>query len=151
MQVEGLALVIILLLSAKVHETENMSINPASADLVTTRLREICPSETGQEWSDHHNGATQFGTARNKIHTHYIVSIDLVGLEGIDALLATGHLDTHALKKKNQILHIQDLRNVGNSHLLLSQKHSADNLQRLILCSLRGNLSMESMSSLYYK
>ena len=63
----------------------------------------------------------------------------------------TCDLDAHPLQENDQILHIQNLRNIGDGHLLLGQKHSADDLQGLILRTLRPDSSAELITAFYNK
>ena len=128
-----------------------MGIHPASADLVTARLREVCLSETGKERADNHHGTTELRTLPDKVLTHDIVAVNLVRLECVHSLLMTGHLDSHAFQKKYQVLDVQNLRNVRNLYGFLSQKHRTDDLQRLILGALRPDSSAELISAFYYK
>ena len=150
-EIECLSFCVVLLGCTQVHETENVCIHASAADLVSTRLWEVCPSKTGKERTYHHHRTAKFCTSCHEIHTHDVISIDLVSLECISALLMTGHLHTHTLKKQNKISHIQNLRNIGNRNLLLGQKHCTDNLQRLILRSLWSDFTTKLMSSFYYE
>ena len=128
-----------------------MRINPAATDLVSSRLREICPSETSQERSYHHHRPTQLGTFADKICTGYIIRIDIIRLECIYTLLVTGDLDSHTLKKENQITYIQDFRNIGNLYGFSCQEHRADHLQGLILCALRPYRATKFVAAFYYE
>ena len=128
-----------------------MGIHPAAADLVTARLRKICLSETCKERADNHHRTTEFCTLPDKVLTHDIFTVNLVRLECVHSLLMTGHLDSHAFQKKYQILDVKNFRNIRNLYRFLSQKHRTDDLQRLILGTLRSDSSAELISAFYYK
>ena len=148
---ECLHIGIVLLLCTEVHETEDVGIHPAAADLVSARLWEICSSETCEKRSDHHHRSTELGTLCHEIRTHYIVCIDFVSLEGIYSFLMSGHLHSHAFKKQYEILDVQNFRDVRYLHLLLCKKHRTDDLKRLVLGTLWPDGSAELMSAFYYE
>ena len=55
LKMKGFHIGVIFLLGSKVHETKDMGIYSASADLISSRLREICPAEACKKRSDHHH------------------------------------------------------------------------------------------------
>ena len=149
MEIERLLVEVILLRRTEIHETHDMGIHPATADLIPAWLREKRTSETGQKRSNDHNGTTQLRALAHEVRTCDIISIDLVGLEGIDAFFMSCDLHAHALQKQDQITHVQDLRNIRNLHLLLCQEHCADHLQGLILRALRPYGTTKLVAAFY--
>ena len=150
-EIEGLLIHVVLLFGTEVHEAYDVRIDPAAANLVSARLREIRPAETGEERSYDHHGATELGTLRHKVSAHHIFGIDLVSLECVYALLVAGDLDAHSLEEDDQVLDVKNLRNVGDRHLLIGQEHRADYLQGLVLGTLRPDGSAELITAFYYK
>ena len=110
MEVESLSFLIIFLACSEIHEAEDMGIDPATADLVAARLREICLAETGKQRSHNHNRSTELCAPCDKVHAHYVFLIDIFSLECIHTFLLSGDLYTHALKQDDKILHIKNLR-----------------------------------------
>ena len=151
MKMKGLHICVILLMSTKVHEAQDVGIHSSSTDLVSTWLREICSAESSEERSYNHNGATEFCTLRHKVCTHDIVSINLISLEGIYTFVVTRNFHAHAFKKENEVFDIQDLRDIGNLHLLLCKKYRTDDLQGLIFCTLRSDCTAELMPAFNYE
>jgi hypothetical protein len=63
----------------------------------------------------------------------------------------TSNLDAHSLKQKDEILDVQNLRDIGYPDLLLGKENCADYLQGLVLRSLRSDCTAELMPALYDK
>ncbi len=101
----------------ELHHSLDMRIDPAAPDLVTSRLREICLSETRKKRSDNHHGTAQLGTLGNKVRAGDILPVNIVSLENIYALVKPCDGDTHALKQENKILYVKNLRDIGDFHL----------------------------------
>ena len=151
MQIEGLSICIIFLGSSEIHESQNMSIDSPSTNLVSPRFREICPSETGEKRSYNHYGTSQRGYLADKVGTCYVIFIDFICHKRIGSLIHSLHLDTHAFKYQYQILDIKYFRYIGYYDLLLCQEHCTNHLQRLILGTLRTDRAAQLMTSLYYE
>ena len=67
----------------------------------------------------------------------------------IDAFFRYVH--SHIPHQLNQVVHIQDVRYVVHRHLFGCEQGGADNLQHLVLRSLRINVSGKAVSAFYYK
>ena len=63
----------------------------------------------------------------------------------------TPHLHTHILEQLNQVVHIQNIRNVLNAHSITRQQCRTNHFQRFILSTLRNNLTTQTMTALYNK
>ncbi len=142
---------VVLLFRAQIHEAEDMGVDPAAADLVSARLREISTAEAGQKRSDNHHRTTELGAFSDKVPACNIFSINLIRLKSILSLLMAGDLDAHPFKQKDKIPYIQNLRNVFNGHRLPGQKNRTDNLQGFILRPLRPYRATQFVAAFYYE
>lgn len=78
-----------------------------------------------------------------------IIEFQLITLECIVVTTVLGYLDTYLLEQLNQVVHIQDVRHVGDAHRLVGKDCGTDNLQRLVLGALRCDSTFERMTALY--
>ena len=131
--------------------THKVSIQTTTTDLVSSRLREICLPETGQERSHHHHRAAQLGTAAHEIVAAYVELVDLCSREAVHPFGLTHHLHAHALKQGDKVSDIQDLRDIADGHCVRSKQGRTYHLQRFVLGTLRNNLSAQAVSSFYYE
>ena len=148
---EGLHICVVLLRCAQIHKAEDVGIHSATTDLISSRLREICLAETGQKRTDNHNRTTELRTFSDEILAHDVISIDLISLECIYTFVVTGHLHAHAFQQKDQILDVQNLRNIRYLHLFLGKKNCTDDLQGLIFGTLWSDCTAELMPAFNYE
>ena len=128
-----------------------MRIDPAAADLVATRLREICVAEPCEQRADDHYGTSERRTLADKISAFDIRRVYIVGPERIHAFLMPGNLHSHTLKKKDKIADVKDFRHIGNRDFLRSQQYGTYHFQCLVLGSLRPDHTAQLMSAFDYK
>ena len=124
-----------------------MSVHPAAADLVPARLREIALAETGKKRTSNHDGTAQRSAFLHELGGSHVAAVDLIGLEGVFALGMALNLDTHALEQFDEVAHVQDFRDVADAHRLSGEEDGAENLQGLVLCSLRGDCATQFVAA----
>ena len=94
-------------------------------------------TETGEKRSYHHDRAPERSHLTDKISTCDIIFIDILSLERIYTLVKSLHFDSHTLKNEDKVLHVKYFRNIGNYNFLLCKKDRTDDLQGLVLRTLR--------------
>ena len=72
-------------------------------------------------------------------------------MEPIAALAQLLGPDSHVLQEGNEVVDIQDVRNIVDGYLPACQQHSAEYLKHLVFCSLRIDLTREPVASFYYE
>ena len=154
LQLLGLYLIYIALLivyesCTQVFESQEVGIKTAAADLIATRLGDGSLAESAEQGSEHQYTATQRRTLLHELQTVEIIQFQLITLEGIIMTAVSGYLHTDFLEQLDQVVHIQDVRHIGNAHGFIGKNGGTDHLQRLILGSLRGDGTLERMTALY--
>ena len=74
-------------LSTEFFETEEVGVQSATPDLVTPGFGNDRPPHTGEQRTDHHHTATQFGTFLHKLIALQVGEIQTVCLEGVDTCI----------------------------------------------------------------
>ena len=97
----------------------------------------------------HEHTTTKRRTFLHKLQTVEIIEFQLITLECIVVTTVLGYLDTYLLEQLNQVVHIQDVRHVGDAHRLVGKDCGTDNLQGLVLGALRCDSTFERMTALY--
>ena len=128
-----------------------MGVNPAAADAVSSRLGKPGLPESCQNRSCQHYRTPQRSAFADKFIALDIGCVDVVGPEAEIPPGMPCHSDTHTFEKANEVHYVQDFRNVGDSHLILGEKSRTNDLECLILGTLRRDFSAEPMSSLDYE
>ena len=144
-----IALLIVHKIGTQVLESQEVGIKTAAADFIATRLGDGSLAESSEQGSEHQYTATQRRTLLHELQTVEIIQFQLITLEGIIMTAVSGYLHTDFLEQLNQVVHIQDVRHIGNAHGLIGKNGSTDHLQRLVLGSLRGDGTLERMTALY--
>ena len=120
-------------LGTQVFETQEVGVQTATAYLVATRLGNHSLSHTRQQWTNHHDGATQVGTLFHELVALQILQVQSVGLECVGVakgLSAIGfrYLDTDVAQQLNQVVDITDVGDVVDGNLFAGEQRGADNL-----------------------
>src|SRR5579864_7972953 len=102
-----------------------MGIQPASADLIASRLGNECFTKTGEHRSRDHDRTSESAALFLISLAAQIIDIDRVRLEYAGIPLGPLDLYTHFFQQIDQEIDIQDIRNVRNSHLFGSQQDGA--------------------------
>ena len=98
-----------------------MRIKTAAAYLVTARLGYECLSETGNQRTDQHDRPAQLRAALQEIIAFQVSQIHEIGLERIGFNIRLRYLYSHIAEQLNQIVHIQNIGDIADSHLFRSQ------------------------------
>ena len=61
------------------------------------------------------------------------------------------HRDSHPFEQADEVHNVKDFRYVGDSHLILGEKSCTNDLERLVLGTLRRDFSAKPVASLYYE
>ena len=135
----------------EVEHSRYMGIHPAAADLVSTGFREPCVPETGEKRPHNHQRSPERSAFAHEILAFYIFFVDIVGPEGIFALLYPAHLHSHAFEKKDEVAYVKDFGHIGYGHFFRSEKNGADDFKGFVLGSLGPDGATELMSAFNYK
>ena len=154
LQLLGLNLIHIALLimhktGTQVLESQEMGIKTATAYLVATRLGDGSLAASAKQGSKHEHAATKRRTLLDKLQTVEIVQVQLITLESIVMTAVLGNLDTNFLEQLNQVVHIQNIRHIGDAHRLIGKNGGTNHFQGLVLGSLRRDGTLERMTALY--
>ena len=144
---EGAARGVVVHLRAQFHHSFQVGVHPAAADFVPARLGKPRMAEAGQQRPHHHHRTAKAGALGHKLLRVDVGGVHGIGLERVHAPGLTLDLDPHLLKQLDEVFHVQNLRDVGNGDGLGGEQNGTDDLQRLILCPLRGNASGQLVSA----
>ena len=128
-----------------------VGVEPPAADLVAAGLGGLCPAESGEQGTDEHNRAAQGLVAAQVVLAVEIVLVDGVRRKGVSALLQRTDRDAHFAEHGNQVVDVQNVRNVADDDHLAGEQCGAENLQGLILGALGPYLPGKGMSAFYDK
>ena len=146
-QMERTAGGVILHVGAQGDHAREVRVHAPAADLVAARLREPRVPEAAQQRShDHHRPAERRALLHELLRLD-VRRVHLVRLEPVGALLQALDLHTHPLQQADEVLHVQDLRNVGENDRIGRQQHRADDFQGLVLRALRGDFAGQLVSA----
>ena len=67
------------------------------------------------------------------------------------APFVTRHLYAHRLKCQNEVVHIQNIGNVAQTHRLSGQQRGANNLQGLVFGALRCDVTFKAVTTFNQK
>ena len=95
-------------------------------------------SQAGKQRAGHHHGAPECRTHPHKLSALNEINIELSRLEGVLPFRLATNLDSHHLKKRDQVLNVKDFRDIGHLDFLCCKKDGANDLKSLVLSSLRN-------------
>ena len=147
----NLARVVVGEVRSQVLDADEVGIQSPASYLVAARFGNQGFAEACHHRSHQHDGAAQAGTPFQELVAFQVVEIYVCGAEavGVDAFLR--HLDAHVPHQLDEVVHVQDVRDVVYGHLFGSEQCGADDLQYLVLRSLRIDVSGEAVSSFDYE
>ena len=128
-------------LCAELAEAQDVCVEAPSPDLVTTHVGQHRPSIARQQRPGHHHRPAQRSRPTQEVVRLQIAQVDRVSLKRVDTFRHMLHLHAHVGQQTDQIGHVQNVGHVPYFHLLAGQQRGADHLQRLILGSLRRDLT----------
>ena len=129
----------------------DVGVDPAAADAVSSRLGKPGLPESCQNRSCQHYRTPQRSAFADKFIALDIGCVDVVGPEAEIPPGMPCHRDSHPLEQADEVHYVQDFGYVGDSHLILGEKSRTNDLECLILGTLRRDFSAEPMSSLDYE
>ena len=147
----NITLIIVNEVGSQILEAQEMSIQTATTYLIATRLSYGSLATSTEQRTYHEHTTTKRRTFLHKLQTVEIIEFQLITLECIVVTTVLGYLDTYLLEQLNQVVHIQDVRHVGDAHRFVGKDCGTDNLQRLVLGALRCDSTFERMTALYDK
>ena len=83
--------------------------------------------------------------------TFQIGEINVGSLKAVSVNAFFRYADSHIPHQLDKVVDVQYVRDIVHSHLFGSEQGGADNLQHLVLRSLRINVSGKAVSAFYYK
>ena len=138
---------VVLHVGPQLHHAVQVGVHPAPANLVAAGLGEPRMPEAGKERAHDHHRAAELGAFVNEFLRLDVGGIYGIGLEGIRSLGVPVYLYAHTLQQPDEVLHIQDFRDVGDGDGFAGEKHRAYDLQGFVFCALRGYGTGELMPS----
>lgn len=128
-----------------------MRIQPAASYLVSSRLGNHSLAEACHHRAYQHNRTTQAGAPFQELVAFQIGEIHIGCPETIRVDTLLRYRDTHIPHQLDKVVDVQYVRYVVHRHLFRGKQRGADNLQHLVLRSLRIDISRKAMSTFYYK
>ena len=108
--------------STQFLNTQEVRIQTATPDFITTRFRNHCLSEASYQRAYQHYRATQFRATAQEVITLQVSQVQIISLKSIRITSRLRNLHPHVAKQLYQVVHIQNVRNVFNSHFLICQQ-----------------------------
>ena len=130
-------------------EAQEVGVQAPAPYLVAARLGHNGLAHAGQQRSYHHHRATQLGTLLHKLVTLKIVHVQTVGLEGIGTVAASLHLHANVLQQLDEVVDVADVGDIMDGYCLGGEQRCTDDLQCLVLGSLRSDITFERMAAFY--
>ena len=144
-----IALLIMHKAGTQILESQEMGIKTATTNLVATRLGDGSLATSAKQRSKHEHTATKRRTLLDELQTVEIFQVQLITLECIVMTTVLGNLDTNFLEQLDEVVHVQDVRHIGDAHWLIGKDGGTDHFQRLVLGSLWRDGTLERMTALY--
>ena len=132
-------------------KAQEVGVEPAASDLVPAGLGHVTHPEAGQQRADKHDRAAQPAGAAAEIGASHVVRVDVRRAECVGVLPEPFDLHAECREQLDELHHVEDVGHVAHHDPLGREQHGAENLQRLVLGPLRGDLSVEAVSALDLK
>ena len=142
---------IVIKRSTQFLNTQEMGIQTPATNLVTSRLGNHCFPKTGNQRTDQHDRATQFGAASQELIAFQVSQIQVIRLKRERITSCFCYFYAHITEQLYQVIDIQNIRNVSDNHFLVCQQRSTKHLQHFVLSPLRHNLPLQFVPSFDYK
>ena len=143
----GLHLGVVGVECAELDKAFDVGVHPATADFVSSGLREVSFPEAREERAGYHHRTAQLGTFADKLRASDVLSIELCSNEGVLALGMARHFHSHTAEQVYQVERVQDFRHVVHVDRGRGKQDCANHLESLVLCSLRGDRATELVTS----
>ena len=132
---------------AEFHESDDVGVQTASSDLVSSWFGHVGHAEAGDERTHHHHTTTQARSLLDEILGLEIVEVDLAGLQADFVGSVAAYLDAHAFEQVDEVVDVEDVGKVLDDDFLAGEQAGADDLHGLVLGALRHNLAFELVTS----
>ena len=133
------------------HKAVDVGVNPAAADAVSSRLGEEGLAEAREQRSHHHHGAAELGTSPDELLASDVELVHVARAEAVLSLFELLHRHAHTFQQGDEVLDIQDVRQVGYGHGLCGEEHGTEHLQGLVLGALGLYASAQRAAAFNYK
>ena len=147
MDLIDIALFVEIELRSQVLESEEVRVETSTSYLVTTGFGNDRPAIASQQRTDHQYATAKGGTFAYELIALQIVEVKVGGLKTVVVTVQLVHLDTDLLQQQDQVVHIQDIRDVLDDHLLIGEQGGTNHLQSLVLRPLWRNGTLQQMSA----
>ena len=133
---ERTPLIIILKISSQFLDSQEVCIQPASSDFISSRLGNDRTSETCYKRSYQHHRATQARTPRQEIVAFQIIEVDSIARNAY--VSAFCFFTFTPISRSSWIgCYVQYIRNIADNHFFIGQQCGTNNLQHFVFRSLR--------------
>ena len=123
-------------LSAEALEADEVGVETATTNLVTTGLGQQGMAETRDERAKEHDRAAQRHAATQVVVTFEVSHIDVVGAEAERAAFEVMNDDTHLAQEFDEVEGVEDLGDVGDGDFLAGEEHGTKHFEGFVLGSL---------------
>ena len=130
-------------------QSEEMRVESPAANLVAAWLRKQGAAEACRERTEQQDAAAQAGAALQKLWARQVFEVHVGGAECIVARAVLRHLYIDVAQQLNQVVYVENVRNVLDADRFGSEQRGADYLQRLVFRALRRDASRQPVSALY--
>src|SRR5690606_28437616 len=132
-------------------ESFKMGIQSAPSDFVPTGFGNVSLAESGQQRTHQHDGTPQGASIFLELGGLQVSQIYVPGLKFITSLILLFDLYSKIDIKLDQLIDIDDVRDVVYDNFFLGEQHGTDNLQCFVLCTLGRNLTLQLVPPFYSK
>ena len=131
--------------SPQVADAPEVGVEAAATNLVSAGIGKVHHAQATQQRPYQQHRATQFGAFVHEVLTLDELGVDVFGFETIGAVAFMLHSDAHVLEQVYQVVHVHNVGDVVDDHLLASEQACTDDLQCFVLGSLGRDFSMQGM------
>ena len=147
LNLENIAFMVVNKLGSQVFEAQKVRVQASSSNLVTTGFGHGGLAEATQQRAYHQHTAPKRGTFLHERHTVEVGKVELVGLKREVTLRMSRHFHTDFLQQLDEVIDVEYLGNVLDSDRVGRQQRGTDDLQCLVLGSLRRDFALQPMPS----
>src|SRR5690606_12872631 len=124
-----------------------MCIQSSPANFVSARLRNCCFTKSREKRTNDHNRPPQTTPFCSELIRPKILGINILSPKNIGVFRLSSHLHAEIFQKFDELIDIFDVRHIADFDLFFRQQYRREYLQRLILCSLRYDLTLQPMAA----
>jgi len=129
--------------------TDEVGVESPTSNLVASRFCHAGFVEAGEERTEGEDAASQGGASLHEFLTAQILHVEVVGLE-LPGMVAKIHdFHSHPVQETDEVVDVEDVGHIPYDDRLGGEQDGGDDLQRLVLGSLRGDFAMQFVSAFY--